>query len=165
MPMPENSCFFTGHRYAPNDAKLIAKTNDVIVDLIENKGITEFYAGGAVGWDMICENIILDLKEKYLQIKLHLVLPCQPEIQTSKWNNEQKEEYHKILKFADDVEFVSKKYSKDCMKKRNTRLVEQGGICVCYFNENDSRSGTAQTVRMARESGKEIINMHDFYGK
>ena len=163
--MSENSCFFTGHRYAPDDARLIAKTSDVIIDLIENKEVTEFYAGGAVGWDTICANLVLSLKGNYPKIRLHMILPCPPEIQSAKWNTEQKEEYYKILKSADSVDIISENYTSGCMKKRNARLVESGDVCICYFNENDSRSGTAQTVRMARESSKEIINMYDFSGK
>ena len=160
-----NSCLFTGHRYAPENALLIAKTRDVLSDLIENREVTEFYAGGAVGWDTICASLVLSLKEIYPKISLHLVLPCPPGIQSAKWNSDQKEKFNSILKRVSSIEIISDEYTKDCMKKRNARLVERGEICVCYFNENDSRSGTAQTVRMVRGSGKEIINMYDFYGK
>ena len=156
------SCFFTGHRNAPSDSLLIIKTGTLIIDLITKCGVTDFYAGGAVGWDMICEKIILDLKEKYPKIKLHLVLPCPPEIQTTKWNSKQIEEYNRILNSADDVEIVSEKYETDCMKKRNARLVKYGDICICYYNEKDSRSGTGQTVRMAQKAGKPIANMYDY---
>ena len=157
-----NSCFFTGHRYAPSDNLLIAKTGDVIIDLITNKGITEFYTGGAVGWDTICASLILSMKGIYPQINLNLVLPCPAEAQTAKWDSEQREKFNSILKRANSIEIVSPKYTADCMKKRNARLAELGDICICYFNEDDIRSGTAQTVRMAKESGKEIINMYDF---
>lgn len=156
------SCFFTGHRNAPFDTLLIIKTGNFIADLITRCGVTDFYAGGAIGWDTICARIILSLREKYPQIRLHLVLPCPPEIQTYKWNRKQKEDYDAILKAADDIEIISENYEKDCMKKRNARLVELGEICVCYFNENDLRSGTAQTVHMAQRAEKTIINMYNF---
>lgn len=155
------SCFFTGHRNAPFDTLLIVKTGHVITDLIEN-GVTDFYAGGAVGFDTFCEKIVIVLRRKYKHIKLHLVLPCPPEIQSAKWNDEQKEEYNKILNDADDIEILSENYSKDCMKKRNARLAELGDICLCYFNDNNSRSGTGQTVRMAQNAEKRIINMYGF---
>lgn len=154
-----NSCFFTGHRNVKPDKALISKTTDVMTRLITQENITDFYAGGALGWDTICAGLVLDLKEKYPQIKLHLVLPCAPEFQTAKWDHRQKEEYYRILRYADDVEFVSKNYSSDCMKKRNARLAESGEICVCYFNEQNTRSGTSQTVRMAQRFGKRIYNL------
>ena len=155
------TCFFTGHRKIPISTMLAENTAHVITDLITNNGVTDFYAGGAVGWDTICAKLILSLKEKYPKIRLHLVLPCSPEIQTIKWNDKQKEEYYTILKFADNVEFISKNYSNECMKKRNARLVELGEICLCYYNEKNFRSGTGQTVRMAQKAGKKIINLYD----
>ena len=159
--MENKSCFFTGHRYAPFDTLLIVKTGHVIIDLIE-KGVTDFYAGGAIGFDTFCEKLVLSLRKKYPQIRLHLILPCPPEIQTAKWTDVQKEEYNKILNDADDVKIISDSYDKNCMKKRNARLVELGDICLCYFNEKDKRSGTGQTVRMAQKAGKKIINLYNF---
>ena len=122
--------------------------------------MTDFYAGGAKGWDMIFSGIVLNLSENHVPlIKLHLVLPCPPEEQTAKWNTYDKKEYQRILKAADSVEIVSKHYDKNCMKKRNERLVELGDVCVCYYDENKKRSGTGQTVRLAEKHGKEIINI------
>lgn len=157
--MERNSCFFTGHRNVRFDPLLIIKTGHAINDLIK-EGITDFYAGGAIGWDMICEELVLSLKKKYPYIKLHLILPCHPKQQTLNWSEEDKSEYDSILENADDVELVSINYSNDCMKKRNSRLVSLGDICLCYFNENDKRSGTGQTVRMAQKAEKRIINMY-----
>ena len=157
--MSKKSCFFTGHRNAPFDTFLISHTGNIIFELIE-KGVTDFYAGGAVGWDTFCARLVISIREKYNHIKLHLVLPCPPEQQTLNWSDKQKAEYDMILKSADDVEIVSEKCTKDCMKKRNARLVELGDICICYYNEKDKRSGTGQTVRMAEKAGKMVINMY-----
>ena len=154
------SCFFTGHRNIGFDVMLIVKTGYIINDLI-NEGVTDFYAGGALGWDMICEELILSLRKKYPEIKLHLILPCPPEQQTSGWDEGDRAEYDSILKSADDVEIISENYDKDCMKKRNTRLAELGEICLCYYNEKNFRSGTGQTVRMAQKAEKKIINVYD----
>ena len=154
------SCFFTGHRNIGFDAMLIVKTGHIINDLIKD-GVTDFYAGGAVGWDMICEELVLSLRKKYPEIKLHLILPCPPEQQISGWGDGDRAEYDSILKNSDDVEIVSESYDKDCMKKRNARLAELGEICLCYYNEKNFRSGTGQTVRMAQKAEKKIINVYD----
>ena len=154
------SCFFTGHRSAPFDTFLISETGNVIIDLITKEGVTDFYTGGAIGWDTICARLVLTQKEKYPQIKLNLILPCPPEQQILKWNDKQKEEYNMILKQADHTEIVSDNYTADCMKKRNARLVELGDICICYYNENDFRSGTGQTVRMAQKANKTIFYLY-----
>lgn len=150
--------FFTGHRQYPQ-----SEENAIILAVILTKlvsdGATDFYAGGALGWDMICAYAVLKMRKVYPDVKLHLVLPCPPEEQTAKWNASDKEEYQEILEAADSVEIVSEHNDKNCMKKRNERLVELGDICVCYYNKKRIRSGTAQTVRIAEKSGKKIINI------
>lgn len=56
----------------------------------------------------------------------------------------------------------SERYYDGCMKGRNARLVELATVCcICYWNVNDKRSGTGQTVRMAQKKGIEIINLND----
>lgn len=153
------SCFFTGHRILKICDELIDRLSSVIIELIES-GVTDFYAGGAIGWDTLCENTILNLKERFPQIKLHLVLPCAPETQCEKWSPSQKEEYYKIYKLADSVEILSRSYYNGCMKKRNARLTELGKICVCYWN-GSRQGGTYQTVNIAAAKKIKIINLYN----
>ena len=150
------SCCFTGHRKVNVNDELKTELRRVLTGLIE-KGVTEFYAGGAVGWDMFCEKIVLDLRNEY-GIHLHIIMPCPLEEQTQKWETEQISEYKYIIGQADSVEIVSENYSKECMKNRNARLVELADVCVCYLK--NKRSGTAQTVRMAEKKGIDIINLY-----
>ena len=151
------SICFTGHRNIKITSELISLLNKTLTDLIDN-GAADFYAGGALGWDMLCEQAVLDLKEKFPHIRLHLVLPCSAEEQTAKWNDMQKEKYRKILNAADTVRYISEHYYDGCMKVRNARLVELADCCVCYY-DNRGRSGTGQTVRMAKEKGIRVINL------
>ena len=159
--MPKTSCFFTGHRsFLPKNDPAAAKNLMFIITALAEEGVTDFYAGGAYGWDAFCALSVIVLKKRFPDVKLHLILPCPPEQQTLKWSDEQKAEYNIIQGFADDVKIVSDNYTKDCMKKRNARLVELGDICICYYNENDFRSGTGQTVRMAQKANKTIFNLY-----
>lgn len=152
------SCCFTGHRIIRITDELVERLKGTLTELINN-GITDFYAGGAIGWDTLCEQEILRLRERFPQIKLHLVLPCPPDEQTLKWNVTQKAEYQRIFNAADDAEILSEKYYDGCMQKRNARLVELSKVCVCYLNEKRSNGGTAQTVRMAKKRGIDIVNL------
>lgn len=154
------SCFFTGHRYfsAERDTDAVDNLTTVLPILAES-GVTDFYCGGARGWDTYCGFAVSTLKKYYPQIKLHLILPCPAEKQIFNWKENEIKEYTLLLQLADSFETVSKEKSKDCMKKRNSRLVELGGICICYFNKKDTRSGTAQTVRMAEKANKTVLNM------
>lgn len=45
------------------------------------------------------------------------------------------------------------------MKIRNQRLVDLADICICYYNEKKSVSGTGQTVRMVQKKGIKVVNM------
>ncbi len=152
------SVCFTGHRNIKEPAELKKALIEQLVKLI-NEGAANFYAGGAVGWDMLCESAVIELREKYPHIRLHLVLPCPAEEQTAKWSKSDKAEFRQLLSAADTVEICSEHYCDGCMKARNQRLVDLSDICVCCYNENDKRSGTGQTVRMARKKQICIINL------
>ena len=53
-------------------------------------------------------------------------------------------------------------YNNDAMKLRNTRLVELADeYCICYWNVNNFRSGTGQTVRMAKRKEIKILNLYE----
>lgn len=149
-------CFFTGHRNVKITESLSNRLSITLKELI-NDGVTNFYAGGAIGWDILCEKTVIKLKRKY-PIKLHLLLPCPPCEQTKRLKDSEKNDFYKILEAADSSEIISEEYTKDCMKKRNMRLAQSGEICLCYYNERRCRSGTAQTIRMAEKRGVNIIN-------
>jgi len=152
------SICFTGHRDLSCDIEDLKKrVYNALERAIVNAGITEFYNGGAVGWDMLTAQEVLKLREKYSHIKLHMILPCSPESQSYNWTPEQKKAYFSILEQADSIEQISERYFDGCMKQRNTRLVELSDCCFCYWNRT-FRSGTAQTVRMAQRKHIMIVN-------
>ncbi len=151
------NCSFTGHRKIKITTELKEKLKTTLETLIKD-GITDFYAGGALGFDMLCEITVLELRKKY-PIKLHLVLPCSMYEQTSKWNDKQKDIYNKIFSMADSVCYTSDKYTSNCMKIRNEYLVQIADCLVCYYDINNSISGTGQTVRMSKIKNIKIINI------
>ena len=73
-----------------------------------------------------------------------------------------KAELEKLIGLADSVEYVSDRYYNGCMKDRNARLVELATVCcISYWNPNNFRSGTGQTVRMAQKKGIRVINLFE----
>lgn len=146
---------FSGHRQIQGDlSNLKEQLNSFIIKLIE-QGVIFFGAGGALGFDMLAEETILELKEKYPKIKL--VLPCPPEQQTLKWNNQQRKRYYHILEKADKIRILSPVYTNDCMLARNRHLVENSEYLVCYLR-NES-GGTFYTVKYAEKLGLKIIRL------
>lgn len=51
----------------------------IIIDLIENKGVTQFYSGYRGDFDFYCSTLIYELKVRYPQIKNTMVLSYIPE--------------------------------------------------------------------------------------
>lgn len=148
---------FSGHRKLPRDCGgLKADLEAAIVSLIE-RGVVFFGAGGALGFDMLAEETVLSLRERYPQIRLVLVLPCPPEQQTLKWSTEQKRRYYDILARADKVRVLSDRYTSTCMLDRNRHMVDSSGYLICYLRE--SRGGTFYTAGYAESRGTEIIRL------
>ncbi len=150
------TCCFTGHRIIKITPELVQRLRDTIADMIE-RGVTNFYNGGAIGFDMLCAETVIALKAKYSNIRLYMLLPCPPEEQIKWWNKAQIAQYNEILKAADSVTVLCEHYTDDCMKQRNKRLVELADCCICYCA--NPRSGTGQTVRMAENKGIQIMNI------
>lgn len=148
---------FSGHRRIPqNCEELKANLKKEIICLIE-RGVVFFGAGGALGFDMLAEEAVLQLKDEYPQIRLILVLPCPPDQQILKWNSNQQKKYYEILQKADKVRILSSQYTNECMLVRNRHLVDNSAYLVCYLREQ--RGGTAYTVDYAKHHGLRIIQL------
>lgn len=150
---------FTGHRNIADTKETMVRLQTELQQLVKN-GITDFYAGGALGFDMLAEQAVIAFRKQHPIIKLHLILPCPKEEQTAKWSKTEKEEFDSILANADTIEICSNTYHKECMKQRNQRLVDLADMCICYYNEKDFRSGTGQTVRLAQKKEIPLINVY-----
>lgn len=153
--MRRNACCFTGHRIiAKADRAPLAAALEAEVRRLALRGVTEFYAGGARGFDTLAAECVLRVRET-LPVKLHLILPCRD--QCRGWTSPERVRYGEILRRADSVRYICGEYEEDCMLRRNDALVASSGICVCYMQR--PRGGTAYTVRRARLEGLEIIHL------
>lgn len=148
-------CMFTGHRphnlpfcYDEKDyrciglKKLLKKS---IVKKIRNENVDKFLTGMALGVDCFAAEIVLELTEEYPQISLTAVLPCAN--QTRFWKRNDIKRYNMILKKCSDVVLLQRKYSDDCMNKRNMYMVEHSDCVIAVWN--GGKGGTYNTVRYA----------------
>lgn len=154
--MRKHTCCFSGHRRIPNEDLLIIKQKlmGAITSAIKD-GYIFFGAGGALGFDTLAAQTVLELKKQYAHIRLILVLPCLS--QARYWREQDISEYELIKRSADKVVYTSQDYSYDCMHKRNRHLVENSSLCICYLKEESG--GTAYTVKYAESRGLRIINL------
>lgn len=156
------SVCFTGHRNITETDRL-KKALVLQLEKLISQGAENFYAGGALGWDMLCEKTVIELRKRFPAIKLHLVLPCPAAEQTANWREKDKAEFNRLLSAADTVQVCSAHYFDGCMKVRNMRLVSLSEVCVCYYS-GMWRSGTGQTVRIAEQQGLTVINIAENQG-
>lgn len=119
------------------------------------QGYRYFGAGGALGFDTLAAQTVLELREQYQEIRLILVLPCYT--QTRGWQKKDVVEYERIKCCADKVVFTSEEYSVGCMHKRNRHLVDHSSLCICYLSHPSG--GTAYTVQYAERQGLTVVNL------
>ena len=156
-------CAFTGHRpksfpwrydETARDCVLLKEALAVQIAALAERGVTGFLSGMALGVDLWCSQIVLDLQREYPTIELHCILPCEG--QEIKWTVPAQKQYYAILEQARNVVYVSREYTSNCMLKRNHYLVDHSGILLAVYN-GVQRSGTGATVNYARKMGREII--------
>ena len=151
------SCSFTGHRKideahrAPLD-ELLGKA----IEYVYSEGCRDFYCGGALGFDTMAAKKIISMRMKYRDMRLFIVIPCKE--QAEGWSAGQVGMYEYILSLADEVIYTSEEYTASCMRKRNQKLVDVCDVLIAFAGRN--RSGSAQTVRMAKQKGIKVYNLY-----
>ena len=150
-------CSFTGHRKIKKEHKgalpsLVARA----IAYAYSKGVRTFLCGGAVGFDTCAAREVIKFRISHPDVRLVLALPCVE--QDKLWSDAERDAYEYTLAVANEIIYVSEEYTPSCMRERNMRLASEADILVCYVG--NSRSGAAQTVRMAERLGKEIYNLY-----
>ena len=160
MNLRAKTCCFTGHRSLSHVEKLkVAVCLRKIIEEQIKAGVVFYGAGGALGFDALAAQTVLEMKKEYPQLRLILVLPCED--QTRGWRSEDIAVYEDIKRRSDKVVYVSREYTQDCMHRRNRHLVDHSGTCICYLTR--SSGGTAYTVDYAWRKGLHVINIaNDF---
>lgn len=135
----------------------IAEFIKIIMDSLINDGITYFITGGAIGFDTIAAETVLELRKIYKQIKLILFLPCTN--QTTGWDEKDVKKYEKIKEMCDEYYYISTNCYKGCMFKRNRHLIDSSMYCISYLTKK--KGGTYYTVNYGKKKGVKIYNIAD----
>ena len=150
------TCCFTGHRSLPaNKLDDIRNLLARAVEELAQNGCLQFVSGGAVGFDTLAAETVIEQKKLNPNIRLFLLLPCRD--QDAKWNMKDRLRYKKILDSADGVEYVCDTYITGCMHLRNKKMVERADICVAFCQKRGG--GTEYTMDYAVEKERTIINI------
>lgn len=150
------SCCFTGHRRIPTEefVPLTERLDECLYRLID-EGIYRFRAGGAMGFDRLAAERVLEMRRRFDFVQLELILPCHG--QTRGWPAEEAAAYRRIMAEADRVVFLQEQYTEGCMQRRNLQLLAGSSVCVCY--RTHPGGGTAFTVAHAKRQGLRVINL------
>ena len=154
------SIAFTGHRIIPLvRQKEVRKRLTAAVTFAYKSGMTRFYCGMALGFDLMAAEVVLSLKEQFPDIRLIAVVPFSG--QSSQWASSEQERYHRILAKADKVVVLSENYFRGCLLRRNDYMLSHSCGVIAYY-DGKPKGGTFYTVRKAERMKMEVVNI---YGK
>ena len=156
------NCCCTGHRpkgfpfkYGTDKRKhsaYLKALEEKIEIAITKYGITNFISGMAIGVDTDFAETVLKMRDKY-PVTLECAIPCPN--QSLKWSVADKLRYENILARADAINFVSERYSPECMLKRNRYMVDKSYLVIAVFNGIE-QGGTWYTINYAKSKNKTI---------
>lgn len=156
------TCCFTGYRPQKvnwefnSSSKEYLRVAGIVENLIQQsviKGYRYFISGMAIGFDTLCAETVLKIKAANPDVKLICALPCKE--QDRYWSDLQRQNYKRILTQADAVRYVSEKYTKFCMQKRNKYMIDNSSLVIALFDGQPG--GTTSTLVMAKKSGLNIL--------
>lgn len=153
------SIAFTGHRIIPLVRQEEIRTQlTTAVALAYKLGITRFYCGMALGFDLMAAEVVLSLIDKFTDIQLIAVVPFSG--QSSRWASSEQERYHRILVKVDKVITLSKDYFRGCLLRRNDYMLSHSCGVIAYY-DGKPKGGTFYTVRKAEKMKMDVVNIYD----
>lgn len=159
----QQTCCLTGHRVIPpgEEKKIMVRARNILLRLIREQNVRYFGVGGAVGFDMMATEYLLDLKaHKEHQLKIISVLPYPAWRETEDWTDELRRREENILRACDKVVYVRPEFETGVFLLRDRKLVDGSAYCVSYCNR--PRTGTAYTVKYALDRGVKVFNASSF---
>lgn len=154
---------FTGHRIQKlpwgsdeTDARCIKMKERLRseLEIAIMGGYDTFLSGMALGFDMICAEEVISLREAYGGIKIYGALPCMD--QPKKWRIGDKLRYQMLLQKLDGIRCLHETYcGSECFLERNRFMVDHSSLMIALFN--GISGGTKSTIDYARKRGLGIV--------
>lgn len=158
--MRQKTCCFSGHRpeKIPCSGQPSMQLYNIKIALYQEidkaikNGYEYFVDGACRGVDFWAAEHVLWHKNRNPMIQLEFAIPF--DLQAAKWCEEDKIEYHKLLKQADKITKVNNAYTLNCMQKRNEYMVDKSSLIIAVWNGKPS--GTKNCLDYAVKKGLEI---------
>jgi uncharacterized phage-like protein YoqJ len=158
------TCCFSGYRPEklpwgsdetdPRCLRLKEKIYDA-VSAVYASGVRHYICGMALGCDMYFCETVLQLRDEHPDLTIEAALPCED--QAARWNEAQRSRYFNLVGQCDVETLISRKYTPDCMTRRNMYMVDRASVLIAVY---DGRfGGTMHTVGYAQKQGLESIQI------
>lgn len=150
------TCCFTGHRNLPihQEEEIWQRVRTRLYPLLE-RGVRYFGVGGALGFDTLVAEKLLNLRKTYPQIRVILVQPFQG--YQSRWTPAQQACAAAVENRVDKVVICCQTPSREAFLARDRHLVDGSAYCIGYCTR--STGGTAYTLRYAQKQGLQVWNI------
>lgn len=121
-----------------------------------NMGCRRFYCGMAEGVDLWCGEILLEIK-KTIEPSLEICAVIPFFDQKKSMSPQNVARYQSILDNAVLHVFIDSGFKTTAFKKRNRYMIEHADALIAVWDTENYRSGTAQTVRLAKKRNLPIF--------
>ncbi len=162
----EKTCCFTGHRNrdlpfsgdrSKQGMKCLVSSLQMYIEKAVNDGFDTFISGMAEGVDLICAEIVYNLiTRKGMNLNLVCAVPYKDQGTKELLNPIDQYVYSMISRDCTNVVYICDKKSRDCYQKRNKFMVENSRRIIGVIKDEKAKSGTLQTINMAKKSGLEL---------
>ena len=160
----ESSCCFTGHRPKhfvfgrdeshPQCVAIKRFLRETILHLVEERGVTHFISGGALGVDTWAMEEVIALKKLHPGITLECALPY-PEM-AERFGAEDRARHDAALLGCDIVTAVSPSHDgRACLDRRNEYMVDRAKWLIAVWT--GIMTGTGRAVRYAESPGRHVL--------
>lgn len=161
---PAVTCCFAGyrpHRYdfslLGNDPQYLKLVNNITETTKKSysEGYRNFIFGGAMGFDLLSAEIVINLRDQLPELKVICMLPF--ENQAKRFSKPWLDKYRFVLENCDRITYTSAEYTVNCCSERSEKMLNSSSRLITYFDGKDG--GTARSVALAQYSKMDIVNL------
>ena len=158
------TCCFTGYRphrfhFTPDGLRPEHVQDALLRQIVRlyDEGYRTFITGMCVGVDLWAAEAVVALQREHPEVKLVAAIPFEG--QESTWSQAARRQYNRVRQLCQKVEVLSETGGSAAYLHRNRWMVDSADtvLAVCGITVADNRSGTAATVRYARQKQKRIV--------
>ncbi len=120
--------------------------------VVENEGC-RFVSKMSIGVDQLAAEIALELKARYPNVSLEVVIPFEEQAAT--WDEDDRDRYYSLIEQCDKETLLSRPYVKGCGERCCRYIVDTSDVLIAVW---DRRGGLiAEMVSFAMSKNKEVV--------